>query len=177
MPIIQTVPPEDATGAVAQIYGAMKEAIGFVPNGIQALSASPHCLGAQADHIGYYMGQTALGGPLLAAIRYLVAGHTDCEYCIGMNMGMLMQAGLERAQIEAAREDTELLPFDERDKAMLRLALKVIHNSSGITAADLDTVRAHGWNDQEILEGISHAAHAVAVDMVLNAVKVEADVM
>jgi len=94
-----------------------------------------------------------------------------------MNMGMLMQAGLERAQIEAAREDTELLPFDERDKEMVRLALKVVHNSSGITAADLDTVRTHGWSDQEILEGISHVAHAVAVDMVFNAVKVEADGM
>lgn len=177
MPIIRTVSPEEATGPVAQVYDAMQQAIGFVPNGIRAMSASPHCMQAQAGHIQYYMGHATLPGPMLAAIRYLVAGHTDCEYCIGMNMGMLMQAGIDRAQIEAAREDTELLPFDERDKAMVRLAMKVVHDANGITAGDLDTVRDLGWNDQEILEVIHHAAHAVAIDLVLNAVKVEADAM
>ncbi len=177
MPIIQTVSPEEATGDVAEVYGAIKSALGFVPNGLQALSASPHCLHAQADHIQYYMGHATLPAPMLAAIRYLIAGHTDCEYCIDINMGMLMQMGIDRAQIEAAREDTELLPFDERDKAMVRLALKVVHDANGITAADLDALRALGWNDQEILEVIHHAAHAVAVDLVLNTVKVTADAM
>jgi len=177
MPIIQTVPPEDASGAVAEVYEAMKQALGFVPNGMQALSSSPHCLHAQADHIQYYMGHATLSAPMLAAIRYLIAGHTDCEYCIGINLGMLVQAGFDREQVEAAREDTELLPFDERDKAMVRLALKVVHDANGITAADLDTLRGLGWSDQEILEVIHHAAHAVAVGLVLNAVKVEAEVM
>jgi len=38
-------------------------------------------------------------------------------------------------------------------------------------------VRGHGWNDQEILEAVYHAAHAVAVDLVLNTAKVAADAM
>ncbi|NCP95289.1 MAG: hypothetical protein GW824_01410 [Deltaproteobacteria bacterium] len=177
MPIIKTVPPEVASGAVARVYDAMQAAIGFVPNGLQALSSSPHCLTAQADHIRYYMGHPTLPGPMLAAIRYLVAGHTDCAYCVGINLGMLMQMGIDRDALIAARADIELLPFAERDKAMVRLALQVVRDGHSLTGGDLDAVRALGWSDQEIIEVIDHATHAVALDMLLNAVQVEAEGM
>jgi len=177
MSLIDTISPEQADGTVAAIYDHVQEGFGFVPNGLQLLAPSVKLLEDQVGRIAYYHSHPTLGGPLLAAIRFLVADHTGCPYCVDLNAGMLMQMDIAPDVIQAARQDPDVLPLDARDKAMLHLALKVVRAASDVQAADIEALRALGWRDQEILEAAHHATFAVSLDMVFNAFKVDAETL
>jgi len=175
--LIDTISPERADGAVAAIYQGVQQRFGFVPNGLQMLAPSPKLLEDQVGRIAYYHTHPTLGGPLLAAIRYLVADHTGCAYCVDLNAGMLLQMGIAPDVIEAARQDPDVLPFDAKDKAMLHLALKVVRAAHDVQESDIEALRAFGWRDQEILEAAHHATFAVSLDTVFNAFKVDAEAL
>jgi alkylhydroperoxidase family enzyme len=177
MSLIDTISPERADGAVATIYHGVQEQFGFVPNGLQLLAASPKLLEDQVGRIAYYHSHPTLGRPLLAAIRYLVADHTGCTYCIDLNAGMLAQMGIAPDVILAARHDPDVLPFDAKDKAMLHLALKVVRAAHEVGGSDIAELRALGWRDQEILEAAHHATFAVSLDLVFNAFQVDAEAL
>ena len=44
-----------------------------------------------------------------------------------------------------------------------------------VTAADLDALRALGWTDRDIVDGMFHGARNAAVDIMFDAFKVEND--
>ena len=176
MSLIETVTPEAATGEVAELYGKLKETMGMVPNVFQLRSASPFLLRNQAAYVGYYMSHPTLSMALLACIRMLVSQKTHCAYCIDFNGGLLVdKLGWTPEQLAATRADPAQANLPEKEKAMLLFVLKAVDNALSISAADLDALRARGWNDQDILEGLNHGATMVAGDIVINAFKVERD--
>ena len=67
---------------------------------------------------------------------------------------MLGDAGL----VDAVLNDVESCPFDDRHKALFRFIDAVNHDSPNITPADLDTVRAAGWTDEELYFAITVCA-------------------
>lgn len=54
--------------------------------------------------------------------------------------------------------DLESSALDEKDKALFRFVDKVNHDSSRMTAEDLDLVRAAGWNDDALYFAITVCA-------------------
>ena len=176
MSLIQTVSPESATGDIAALYAGIKERMGFVPNAIQLRSASPALLKLQMEGMGYFMQHPTLSMPLLACIRMLVSQKTDCTYCIDLNGSMLVNAmGWTMEQVAATRADPSAANLEAKEVAMLKFVLKGVGDSLSITAADLDALRALGWSDRDILDGLYHGANMVTGDILLNAFKVEKD--
>ncbi len=177
MAIIKTVNPNEATGAVAEIYEHFKSKFGFVPNAFQVTSSSEFLLSQQVKFLGYYMQHPTINFHLQAFIRMLVSVTHHCEYCVNMNTGLLMQSGITFEQIAAAKENPNNAPLPEKDKAMLLFVLKVVHNSNNIESSDLEQLRSIGWQDSEILEATFHGTSQIGTDMIFNAFKVENDKM
>lgn len=176
MSLIATIDPKQATGEVAEIYARAQAKFGAVPNGFRVWSASPRLLKQFLDSIDYYMSHPSLSFPTLAVIRLLVSVDQRCDYCVDMNMGLLMQmAGWSLEQIQATRADLSAAPLPERDQALVALVIKAVKASNSITAEDLEAVRAHSWNDGDILDAVNHGARQVAGDIVFNAFRVERD--
>lgn len=176
MSIVETVSPEQASGKVAQIYAQIEQNFGRVHQGFQLYSASPDLMEQLFQQNGYYMRHPTLGFTLLATIRMLVSEQNDCAYCIGFNESMLMErAGLTVEQIAAMRRDPASAPLDAKDKAMLLFVLKGTANAKSIGSADLDALRALGWSDRDIVDGLYHGARNAAVDIMFDAFKVEND--
>lgn len=176
MSLIKTVSPETATGEVAELYGQMQQAMGMVPAVMQLRSASPFLLRHQVTYLGYYMTHPSLSMALLTCIRMLVSKKTNCAYCVDFNAGLLVnRLGWTMDQIAATKADPKTANLTEKETAMLLFVLKAVDNAHAIAAADVDALRAHGWNDQEILEGLTHGATMVAGDIIINAFKVERD--
>jgi uncharacterized peroxidase-related enzyme len=176
MSLLKSVPPTEATGEVAVIYEQIKAAFGGVPNVMSIWSASPYFLKQQFEMIGYYMQHPKLSGALLACIRMLVSQDTHCEYCVGMNAGMLINMmGWTPEQVAALQADPTAANLPEREKAMLLLVLKAVHDSTGVAASDLDALRVMGWDDSDIFDAVNHGARMVAGDIILNTFKVELD--
>ena len=176
MTLIQTVAPEQATGKVGQIYAQIEQNFGRVHQGFQLYSASPDLMEQLFQQNSYYMQHPTLGFRLLALIRMLVSEQNDCAYCIGFNESMLINRdGLTGDQIAAIKRDPAAAPLDEKDKAMLLFVLKGTANAKSISPADLDVLRALGWTDRDIVDGMYHGARNAAVDIMFDAFKVEND--
>jgi len=176
MSLLQTVLPSDATGEVAAVYDQIKSAFGGVPNVLSIWSASPYFLKQQFDMIGYYLSHPSLSGPLLACIRMVVSERTNCQYCVDMNAGMLINMmGWTPEQVAAVQADPARASLPEREKAMLLFVLKAVNDAPAVTAEELDELRGQGWNDSEIFDALNHGARMVAGDIILNAFKVERD--
>ena len=176
MSILQTVTPATATGEVAEIYAQIQNAWGHVPAAIQVFSANPFLLRHQWEYYGSVMRHPTLSMPLTACIRMLVSQAGQCDYCIDMNAGMLINmAGWTPEQVAATRADFNDSPLSPAEKTLLGLVLKATRDSSRVSASDLDAARAAGWSDSDILDAVNHGARMVAGDIVINGFKVERD--
>ncbi|MBU1689692.1 MAG: hypothetical protein KJ958_15140 [Gammaproteobacteria bacterium] len=176
MSIISTVTPEQAEGKVAEIYGQIQQMMGRVPNAFQMYSSSPALLEQQMQQISYFMQHPTLSFPLLAMVRMLVSQNNDCQYCIGLNEGMLIQmAGLTVEQVAATRRDPVSAPIPDKDKAMLLLVLKATKTPKLVDKSDLEQLRALGWCDSDIMDAVSHGARNVAADIIFNTFKIDID--
>ena len=176
MGMISTVSPGQASGSVAQVYGQIEQAFGRVPNGMRLFSSSPALLGQHWQQLGYYMQHPRLSFPLLAFIRMLVSQRHDCEYCMGLNESMLVNmGGFAVADVLATKLNPVDAPLPEKDKAMLLAVLKTVEAPKTLDKADLDRLRALGWEDGDILDAVYHGARNVAMDIMFNAFQVEKD--
>lgn len=176
MTLIQTVSPETATGEVAAVYAEVKERFGFIPAVLQLRSASPTLLRLMMEGQGYYMQHPTLSAPLLACIRMLVSQRNQCTYCIDLNASLLINMfGWSQDQVEATRTDIAAANLSAKDKAMLRFVVDAVADPHAVQASTLDTLRALGWSDADILDGLNHGAVMSASDILINAFKVERD--
>jgi uncharacterized peroxidase-related enzyme len=176
MPIIKTVAPADATGVLADYYAKIKAMRGEVRNNAMLFSSSPELLRQQMDFIVHYASHPTLSMPLLAAIRVMVSSGESCEYCVDFNTGMLINmAGWTPEQVAAMRLNVDDTPFDPKESAMLKLAVKAVRNAHNVTADDLDALRKLGWSDGDILDAVNHGARMLATDILFNAFKIEKD--
>jgi alkylhydroperoxidase family enzyme len=64
----------------------------------------------------------------------------------------------DHSLVQSVLADLESSALDERHKALFRFVDRVNHDSSKITAADLDQVRAAGWSDEAIYFAITVCA-------------------
>ena len=176
MSILQTVKPEAATGEVAAIYAQMEKMMGGVPAPFQLYSPNPFLLKQQVEYVGTIMEHPTLSMPLTTCIRMLVSQEGKCEYCIGMNAGLLVNMmGWTLEQVAATQADFNNSPLSDKEKVMLGLVLKMTHDPHSIGAADLQKVRDAGWTDSDILDAVNHGARMVAGDILINGFKVERD--
>lgn len=176
MAMIQTVSPQQASGAVAAVYEQITQAIGQVPNGMQLFSASPSLLEQQWESLGYYMQHPSLSFPLLATIRLLCSAEHECDYCVGFNSMLLVNhAGWTLDQVAATKRDANAAPLSPKELAMLRFVLKAVRAPKTANEAEVAALRALGWNESEIFDAVAHGARNVAIDIIFNTFKVQSD--
>jgi len=176
MSLITTIQPHQAEGKTAEIYNEIERMFGFVPNAIRLDSINPDHMARHWEGIRDSMGHETLSSKLFTLIRLLVSEATHCDYCIGMNAGILMQMhGMDQAAIEQVKQSPEQAPLDAKEKALLVFVMKGIEDSNSITAADIAALRQQGCSEREIFDAMAHGAGQVAGDIMLNAFKVERD--
>lgn len=174
-PLITPQAPAGDEQRVTNIFNAIQERLGFVPDGLRLYSMSPPLLETFVSNVAYFNGGgTELSPQLTAMIRYLLSWQSGCAFCIDMNEGLLVnQLGLELEQIRAARTNPELAPLSDKDKALLRLALKAANSPEFVSQQDLDQAKQLGWQDRDLFDTVVQAASIRAFNMVLRTFKVE----
>lgn len=151
--------PAGEEDKVNAIFEGVEEHLGFVPDGLRLLSLSPPLLETMMGNIGYFnMGGTQLSPVLTAMIRYQVSSNAGCTFCIDLNEGFLTNLGLDLDEIRASQNKPEAAPLNEKDKALLRFAVKSIQNPNDIDKSEMTKVKNQGWNDREIFDAVAQAA-------------------
>jgi len=173
MALLKLTEPGEATGRVAEIYESMINTMGFIPNAFKVFSPSAHVLDKQFGNLGYFMRHQTLGGKLLAFIRLLVSEQEHCNYCVGMNSGILLQYGVLPETIAEIKNDPTKAPLDEKELALLLFVLQVVNDSNSVVQTDIDKLRSLGWTDADIVDATYHGTTQVGVDKIFNAFKIE----
>jgi uncharacterized peroxidase-related enzyme len=146
---------EAAPAASRPILEAVKKQLGLAPNMFRLIGNSPAALE------GYVNLSTALGKGTLSlqtreGIALTVAAINGCSYClsahsyIGKNL-----AKLDDAEIAANRAGGSL---DAKVDAALRFAAKAARERGHVSDADVEAVKAAGYDDAQVIEIVLHVA-------------------
>jgi alkylhydroperoxidase family enzyme len=105
-------------------------------------------------------------------IALAVAQHQNSEYWLSMLQRTAREAGLGLDEIALARKFEST---DEREAAMLRYVRGVLETSGTPSMHLHEEAREAGWEDEQILEAVSHVALASFQNLVTTAGNVPGD--
>jgi uncharacterized peroxidase-related enzyme len=151
---------ESATGSNKDIFAALQKGLGLVPNMARVMANSPAVLAGYAQFSGA-LGSGKLSGKIREQIALLTAETNSCNYCLSAHSALGKLAGLNQAQIDAARDSQSA---DPHTAAALKFAKAVLDSRGGITTGDFNAVKAAGFSDAEIAEIVG----AVAINLFTN---------
>jgi uncharacterized peroxidase-related enzyme len=169
---ISTVSSETANEVQTKLFDRVQQQLGVVPNLMKTLGHSPAALE------GYLSLNSALAGGVLdpqlgERIALFVAEYNGCEYCLAAHTYLgLHVAKLDAADIDAARDGHSQ---DSRVQAALRFAHHVLEKKGQISDGEFNAVRAAGFDDQAIVEIVSHVALNILTNYFNNVVQTIVD--
>lgn len=172
-PLIIPQAPAGEEGRVEAVFNAVKQRLGFVPDGLRLYSFSPVLLETFVGNISYFNSGERIAPSLMAMIRYLVSWESKCQFCIDMNEGFLTNMGLNLDSIRAARSNPDIAPIPAKEKPLLSIALKSVNNPESVNAKDIQAAKAQGWTDRDIFDVVAQAASNRAFNYVLRTFNVE----
>jgi len=154
MSTFRSIPPSEATGLNKQLFDGLQSKLGMVPNLAQQLANAPAALKAYLG-FGAALSEGKLTGKLREQIAVAVANVNHCDYCLSAHNVLGSLQGLTKPELEAAQfgESSE-----KKDAAILSFAVKVVQHRGHLPAEEVETLRAAGVSDQEIVEVIATVA-------------------
>ncbi|OLT02621.1 alkylhydroperoxidase [Pseudonocardia sp. CNS-004] len=142
---------EDMPDDLRARIGAVAEKSGFVPNVFRALARRPAELRAFLDYHDALMDSD---DGLSRAERELVvvatSGANHCTYCIVAHGAILRVRAKDPEIADRVASNPWGVELNERERAIVDLALLVATESATLTDADIDAARAAGLTDEEI---------------------------
>jgi AhpD family alkylhydroperoxidase len=106
---ITVVDPASARAEAKPLLDAIQSSLGMVPNSVRVLANAPAAL---EGFLGLYViaGKGALDPMTRERIALAVAEANACQYCVSAHSAIGRQAGLDDAEINAARRRTPRAP-------------------------------------------------------------------
>jgi len=95
-------------------------------------------------------------------LRELIAAYTsslnECGFCREAHAAAAGELLGDHDLVRSVLSDLERSPIDERTKVLLRFTAGVTRNLPSVGGADVDAVRAAGWDDEAIYYAITTCA-------------------
>lgn len=173
MAFIRTIAPAQAQGPVREMYEQAQDALGYVPNWAQAFSLRPGVRDgwmALLKSIRANLSERTYELATLAAARALRS-----SYCALAHGRVLAEKVFDAPTVTAILQDARESPLEPRERAMMTFAETVALQADRITSADVEALRAHGYQDEEIFDVAAAAAARCFFSKLLDALGVQAD--
>ena len=155
---IKTVPYEEASGRLKQLYDRVKGPDDNVDNIMMSHSLRPHTMEGHMTLYKYVLHHSANTVPkwFLEAIGTYVSRLNGCDYCVEHHfegMRRILGDDARATAIRAALDGDDLGDvFDAREASALRYAEALTRRPPSVPEAMIDDMRGAGFDDGEILE-------------------------
>ncbi len=177
--LIPYVSETNATGNVKKIYAEVKAGFGMIPAPIMQHSVSPALLENHWDFFKATGQNKNFSQKFLAIMRMTIAtseAFQHCDYCVEGNAMMLKQMfKMTDKEIKAIQKDPTKANFNKKESQMLKFLLTATSDPKSLNKASYDELRALGWSDKDIFEGLKMATQMVAAIYMVNSLKIPAD--
>lgn len=152
---LQALNPDTAAGKTKDLFNAVQNKLGMVPNMVRTMANSHAVLNGYLSFSGA-LEASKIGGPLGEQIALAVAEANQCEYCLSAHtlLGSKV-AGIDDNTIIGSRTaDTS----NAKTNAALLFAQTIVQKRGLVNDADIAAVRNAGYTEGEITEIIAHTA-------------------
>lgn len=173
MAYIRTVPPEDATGTIKEIYEEQIQKLGYIPNYHKVLSLRPEASLAWRNLQSTIRSKMRLRR--FELVTFAAALALKCRYWLLVHGALLRRNSFSAKQLIAIIADYRNAGLDPQDVAVMTLAEKVVLDQHGITQQDINGLLAYGLKDEEVLDIVLTAAARSFYTKVLDALGTEPD--
>jgi len=171
MTFIETIPPEDATGLLAEHYAFDRENLGGEANFTRAFSLQPEVFAGWKQLNGAIKAGMDLRRYELATLA--AAKRLRSSYCCLAHGTVLIEQFDEPVRDIAI--DHRAAGLDEIDVAVMDLAEKVVDDATSIGDADLTPLRDLGLSETEIMDVVLAASVRCFFSKTLDALGVRPD--
>ncbi len=142
---------EELPGDIQDTILTFKEKVGFIPNVLMALAHRPDEFRAfMAYNAAVMFKESGLSAAEKEMIVVAHSNHNGCQYCVQSHGAALrLESGNPTIadQVAVNYLEADITP---RQKAMIDFAMKVTTDSRAIDAEDFETLRTHGFSDEDI---------------------------
>ena len=168
---INTVTNEEANSEQQELYTAIENQLGMVPNFLKVFANSPTALRAFLGLNGI-ASEGSLDGLTKERIALAIAEKNACEYCVSAHTALGSNAGLSGAEMEANRSGTSQ---DAKAAVAVKFARALAEHNGEVTTSELLEVRNAGYNDSDIVEIITHVGLNILTNILGKAGQVDID--
>lgn len=146
--------PQTAVGASRDLLGDLVERHGQVGTMVRTMAHSPAVLGGYLQ-LSRAMKRAKLHRRISELVSIALQVHQGCELCLEAHQNAARSLGVAEEEIDEAKQGTSANP---RVAAMIAIALKVYREPTGITDAQVQELRDHGYSDREIADVVGVVA-------------------
>jgi len=137
----------------------VQEKAGFIPNVFLALAHRPKELSAFLQyHVALMEGNSGLTPAEKEMIVVATSGINNCQYCVIAHGAILRIRSKNPLLSDQLAINFRKADISDKQMAMLEFAAKVCEKSSEISDQDLQQLRSHDFNDEEIWDIASIAS-------------------
>lgn len=172
MAFIKTIAPAMAQGEVLEMYERQQSAWGYVPNYAKVFSGRPEVLarwGKLLAEIKRPMSKRRF--ELVTFAAALELRNTACSLAHGKALLEFFSAD----EVLKMKEGKFSESVTETERAVFRFSRKVARDAARVTSGDVDLLKKHGLNDDEIFDIAATAAGRAFFTKLLDALGVETD--
>jgi len=145
---IATLDPETTTGKSKELFTAVQNKLGFIPNLIKVFGNSPATLQTYLS-LGELTASGNFSNKFREQLALTIAEENDCNYCLSAHTAIGKMNGLSEEEIIASRKSQAK---EAKKQAGLQFAKSVTKNRGKVTTEELKTIKEAGYSDEDILE-------------------------
>ena len=147
---LHTIALSEATGRAAELFSAVKSAVGKVPNSYVGIGGnSPIALEAVFS-LEASLKKCALSAQDIEVVKLVVSHTTGCDYCLAAHTMVGKKLGLSREAILALRQAQP--SGDARNDALAKFTLHLLTTTGTVPADVVTAVQQAGVTDAQIVD-------------------------
>jgi uncharacterized peroxidase-related enzyme len=173
MAFLETIPDEEASGAVADAYRADEARLGYVPNYTRVFAHRPAVYDAWQKLNGAIRGGMDLRRYELVTVA--AAQRLRSSYCSLAHGKVLVDQFLGASELQDVLLDRHAAGLAEVDVAVMDLAEKLVEDATSITQSDIDHLRDLGLSDTDIFDVVVAAGARCFFSKTLDALGTQPD--
>ncbi len=156
MAFIETIPAAAAAGEVQAMYRQLQGRLDYLPNYAGVFCYRPRMMQAWAELQREIRAQ--LDDRSFSLITLASALEIGSSYCALAHARKLISRYFSARELAAIVQGAPDSPLTPAERAMMAVARKVARDSSSVTQADIDSLRAAGYADAAIFDIVATAA-------------------
>lgn len=152
---LKALSPDEATGKAKEMFTAVNNKFGVIPNMIRTMGNSPALLEGYLNFSGA-LDHGSLGAKTNKLIALAVAESNQCNYCLSIHTYL----GVNLLKMDAAtlEESRSGETNDAKTQAILTFAKVLVNKKGLVNDADVNAVKAAGITEGEVGEIVGQVA-------------------